>query len=51
MHPGIPMADDGFQGFPLTARAEPLVVREIRALLPRSAAPTTSWLDVVENDS
>jgi hypothetical protein len=32
MHPGIPMADDGFQGFPLTA-------------------PTTSWLDVVENDS
>ena len=21
MHPGIPMADDGFQGFPLTARA------------------------------
>lgn len=72
------MADDGFQGFHLTAldarrfdlgnalrgdacaradrllldvRAEPSVVQEIRELPPRPAAPTPSWLDVVENNA
>ena len=33
------------------ARAEPSVVQEIRELPLRPAAPTPSWLDVVEEDS
>ena len=32
-------------------RAEPSVVQEIRELPPRPAAPTPSWLDVVEDDA
>ena len=62
------MADDGFQGFHLTAldarrfdlgnalrgdacaRADRLL-QEIRELPPRPAAPTPSWLDVVEDNA
>ena len=32
-------------------RSEPPVVKEIRELPPRPAAPTPSWLDVVEDDA
>ncbi len=32
-------------------RAEPSVVQEIRELPPRPAAPTPSWLDVVEDET
>lgn len=32
-------------------RAEPSVVQEIRELPPRPAAPTPSWLDIVEDDA
>ncbi len=33
------------------ARTEPAVVQEIRELPPRPAAPTPSWLDIVEDDA
>ena len=72
------MADNGFQGFHLTAldaqrfdfgnalrgddharadrllldvRAELSVVQEIREWPIRPAAPTSSWLDVIEDDA